>query len=112
MLKYPWQGLQVKSHVHPKFVICHIGITLRGEDEDFFSYTWNYREPGGIGPPEVFRSSVKTLLDCKEIYGTWISKGVDDGSLETWKKEEKKRLKGQRETNPGSGTVSVATTPG
>jgi hypothetical protein len=65
ILAYPYSGMQVNCHLHPNFVICHIGITLEPSMDDFQSIL----DENQRGPDNEWQARVRTLLRCQEIYG-------------------------------------------
>lgn len=92
---YPYLDLQIKSHIHPKFVICNIGwqANLPSNVDRFTGFTRQYYQRGPDQEPETevvsqdarWSSRLGRLLRCWEIYGKWKEINTCDDSVIEWK---------------------------
>jgi hypothetical protein len=104
ILAYPYSGMQVNCHLHPNFVICHIGMTLQSAIVNQFKTILHQNRRS---PHNEWKARIQTLLKCQAIYGEWLA--MSKGKLDAWREAQKKTSRPPKVTNSAD---SVATTPG
>ena len=89
ILRFPYFGLQVKSHIHPKFIICQISQGIQDVPQVMkHPLTKAYQE----GP---YTSTFQALLICQEIYIQWMIIG-DKRREQEEKWQEQRRWERER----------------
>lgn len=89
MLRFPYYGLQVKSHIHPKFVICHIGRNVDLPRSMNHSFTKFYLKGR-------YADTLRALFSCHEIYSNWMRFGNERREQEQRRQEQRRREQEQK----------------
>ena len=90
VLGYPYLDLQIRSHVHPKFVIGNIGSQLTKPNQaaelgSFWSQADGSARPLFEDPRWISR--INTLVTCLKIMGNWRLLETSTTEVTKWQEE-------------------------